>query len=133
MSTVIRKGTIVTHDLTDGTDVRAADRMIVEIGKRRRGGGSCGATGCFRTPGEIAPHTRLEMPFTGTCPAGAFASGTRAALAGATRMLVGVAPPSPGLELLDALQIWADKVPRARCDDAFFMSVGWRGIPASGA
>lgn len=133
MSTVIRNGTIVTHDLTDGTDVPTADGMIVAIGKRRRGGGAFDATGCFRRPGEIDLHTRPEMPLMGTCPAGASASGNRSPLAGTIGMLPNVTLPSPGLELLDALQIWADKVPRARCADAFFMSVAWRGIPARGA
>lgn len=83
--------------------------------------------------GDLAPHTCFDKASTGTCPAGASASGNHPPLVGATRMSVGFAPPSPELELLDALQIWADKVPRARCDDPFFMSVGWRGIPASEA
>jgi dihydropyrimidinase len=45
-------------------------------------------------PGGIDPHTHLEMPFAGTYSTD-FESGTRAALAGGTTMVVDFALPSP--------------------------------------
>jgi len=101
-STVIKNGTIVTHDLTYKADVLIAGGRIVEIGQGLRGETTLDATGCFVMPGGIDPHTHLEMPFMGTYSADDFESGTRAALAGGTTMVVDFALPGQGQGLLDA-------------------------------
>jgi dihydropyrimidinase len=83
------------------------------------------ASGCYIMPGGIDPHTHLEMPFMGTYSADDFESGTRAALAGGTTMVVDFALPSPGQGMLDALQMWDNKSTRAHCDYSFHMAVTW--------
>jgi dihydropyrimidinase len=125
MSTVIKNGTIVTHDLTYAADVRIEGGRITEIGQGLSGGTVLDATGCYVMPGGIDPHTHLEMPFMGTYSADDFDSGTRAALAGGTTMVVDFALPSPGQGLLDALQMWDNKSTRAHCDYSFHMAVTW--------
>ncbi|MGY6633246.1 MAG: dihydropyrimidinase [Alkalilacustris sp.] len=125
MSTVIRNGTIVTHDLTWKADVRIEGARIAEIGPALTGDTDLDATGCLVMPGGIDPHTHLEMPFMGTYSADDFDSGTRAALAGGTTMVIDFALPAPGQGLLDALGMWHNKSTRAHCDYSYHMAVTW--------
>lgn len=127
MSTVIRNGTIVTADLTYKADVLIEGGKIAAIGEGLAGDTVLDATGCYIMPGGIDPHTHLEMPFMGTYSADDFESGTRAALAGGTTMVVDFALPSPGQGLLDALQMWDNKVTRAHCDFSYHMAITWWG------
>ena len=125
MSTVIRNGTIVTADLSCKADVLVEGGRIAAIGHGLTGDRVLDATGCYVMPGGIDPHTHLEMPFMGTYSADDFDSGTRAALAGGTTMVVDFALPSPGQGLLDALRMWDNKSGRAHCDYSFHMAVTW--------
>ncbi len=127
MTTVIKNGTIVTADLTYQADVLIEDGRIAAIGENLSGDTVLDATGCYVMPGGIDPHTHLEMPFMGTYSADDFESGTRAALAGGTTMVVDFALPAPGQGLLDALQMWDNKVGRAHCDFSYHMAITWWG------
>lgn len=124
-STVIRGGTVVTADLTYKADVLVEDGRIAAIGAGLSGDRVLDASGCYVMPGGIDPHTHLEMPFMGTYSADDFESGTRAALAGGTTMVVDFALPSPGQGLMDALKVWDNKTARAHCDYSFHMAVTW--------
>jgi dihydropyrimidinase len=127
MSTVIKGGTIVTHDLTHKADVLIEGGRIAAIGPGLQGDTELDATGCFVMPGGIDPHTHLEMPFMGTYSSDDFESGTRAALSGGTTMVIDFALPSPGQGLLDALEMWHNKSGRANCDYSYHMAVTWWG------
>jgi len=127
MTTVIKNGTIVTADLTYKADVLVENGKITEIGPDLKGDEVLDATGCYVMPGGIDPHTHLEMPFMGTYSSDDFESGTRAALAGGTTMVVDFALPNPGEGLLDALKRWDNKSTRANCDYSFHMAVTWWG------
>jgi len=127
MSTVIKGGTIVTADLTYKADVKIEGGKIVEIGPDLSGNEVLDAAGCYVMPGGIDPHVHLEMPFMGTYSSDDFESGTRAALAGGTTMVVDFCLPDPGQSLLDALKRWDNKSTRANCDYSFHMSVTWWG------
>jgi dihydropyrimidinase len=127
MTTVIKGGTIVTADLTYKADVKIDGGKIIEIGPNLSGDTMLDAAGCYVMPGGIDPHVHLEMPFMGTYSADDFESGTRAALAGGTTMVVDFCLPEPGQSLLDALKRWDNKATRANCDYSFHMSVTWWG------
>ncbi|MDF2140106.1 dihydropyrimidinase [Paenirhodobacter sp. CAU 1674] len=127
MTTVIKNGTIVTADLTYKADVLIEGGQIIEIGQGLKGDEVLDATGCYVMPGGIDPHTHLEMPFMGTYSSDDFESGTRAALAGGTTMVIDFALPAPGQGLLDALKMWDNKSTRANCDYSFHMAVTWWG------
>ncbi|MDD8024016.1 MAG: dihydropyrimidinase [Paracoccaceae bacterium] len=127
MTTVIKNGTIVTADLTYKADVLIEGGQIIEIGQGLKGDTVLDATGCYVMPGGIDPHTHLEMPFMGTYSSDDFESGTRAALAGGTTMVIDFALPAPGQGLLDALKMWDNKSTRANCDYSFHMAVTWWG------
>ncbi|MCP8894115.1 dihydropyrimidinase [Shinella daejeonensis] len=127
MSIVIKGGTIVTADLTYKADVRIESGRIAAIGPNLSGDEVLDATDCYVMPGGIDPHVHLEMPFMGTYSTDDFESGTRAALAGGTTMVVDFCLPEPGQSLLDALKRWDNKSTRANCDYSFHMSVTWWG------
>ncbi|CDZ40570.1 dihydropyrimidinase [Neorhizobium galegae] len=127
MTTVIKGGTIVTADLTYKADVKIDGGKIIEIGPNLSGDTTLDAAGCYVMPGGIDPHVHLEMPFMGTYSSDDFESGTRAALAGGTTMVVDFCLPEPGQSLLDALKRWDNKATRANCDYSFHMSVTWWG------
>ncbi|PWV97499.1 dihydropyrimidinase [Hoeflea marina] len=126
-STVIKNGTVVTADLTYMADVLIEDGIITAIGPNLSGDKKLDATGCYIMPGGIDPHTHLEMPFMGTYSADDFESGTRAALAGGTTMVIDFALPAPGQSLLEALTMWDNKSTRANCDYSFHMAITWWG------
>ena len=127
MSIVIKGGTIITADLSYDADVRIENECIAEIGPGLRGDQVLDAGGCYVMPGGIDPHTHLEMPFMGTYSSDDFESGTRAALAGGTTMVVDFALPNPGEGLLESLKRWDNKSTRASCDYSFHMAVTWWG------
>jgi dihydropyrimidinase len=127
MSMVIKNGTIVTHDLTYKADVLIEGGRIAAIGPGLAGDEVLDATGCYVMPGGIDPHTHLEMPFMGTYSSDDFESGTRAALAGGTTMVIDFALPAPGQGLLDALEMWHNKSGRANCDYSYHMAITWWG------
>ena len=122
---VIKGGTIVTADRTYVADVKIEGGRISEIGPNLSGDEVLDATGCFVLPGGIDPHTHLEMPFMGTYSSDDFESGTRAALAGGTTMVVDFCLPSPQQSLLEARQMWDNKTSKASCDYSFHMAITW--------
>lgn len=127
MSKVIKNGTIVTADRTYKADVLIRHGKIEAIGHGLHGDHEFDATGCYVMPGGIDPHTHLEMPFMGTYSADDFESGTRAALAGGTTMVIDFCLPSPNQSLLEALQMWDNKSVKACCDYSFHMAITWWG------
>src|SRR6201996_8216232 len=124
-STVIKNGTVVTADLSFPADVKIEGGKIVAIGQTLSGDQTLDATGCYVMPGGIDPHTHLEMPFMGTYSTDDFESGTRAALAGGTTMVVDFCLPNPNQSLLEALQMWDNKTSKASCDYSFHMAITW--------
>ena len=127
MATVIKGGTIVTADLSYQADVLIDGGKIIEIGQGLTADRVLDATGCYVMPGGIDPHTHLEMPFMGTYSADNFESGTRAALAGGTTMVVDFVLPGQGLGLMDAAAMWHNKSGRASCDYSYHMAITWWG------
>jgi dihydropyrimidinase len=125
MTTVIKNGTIVTADMTYEGDVKIAHGRIVEIGRHLDGDEVLDASGCYIMPGGIDPHTHLEMPFMGTYSSDDFESGTRAALAGGTTMVVDFCLPNPNQSLIEALSMWDNKTGKASCDFSFHMAITW--------
>ena len=127
MTTVIKNGTIVTHDLTYKADVAIEGGKIIQISENLRGDKELDATGCYVMPGGVDPHVHLEMPFMGTYSSDDFESGTRAALAGGTTRVFDFCLPNQGESLLDAIKRWDNKSTRANCDYSFHMAVTWWG------
>ncbi|MFN3724429.1 MAG: amidohydrolase family protein, partial [Paracoccaceae bacterium] len=120
-------GAVGTADLSYAADVKIEGGVVVEIGTGLSGDTVLDASGCYVMPGGIDPHTHLEMPFMGTYSADDFESGTRAALAGGTTMVVDFVLPGQGQGLMDAAQMWHNKSGRAHCDYSYHMAITWWG------
>ena len=126
MSTVIRGGTVVTAARSFPADVLIEGGQVAAVGPDLAGDETVDAAGCLVLPGGIDPHTHLEMPFMGTTTADDYASGTRAALAGGTTMVVDFCIPGHGQKLMDAWADWDRRSATAACDYAYHMCiVGW--------
>jgi len=95
MTTVIKGGTIVTHDRTYKADVLVEGGVITAIGQNLVGDTLIEAEGAYVMPGGIDPHTHLEMPFMGTSTAETWESGTFAAASGGTTSSITSFPTQP--------------------------------------
>src|SRR3989338_5635066 len=140
---LIEGGRIINHDREFDGDVLVEDGLIVEVGaewRERRLADLAAwlqrgemqvvdARGKYVLPGGIDPHTHCQLPFMGTVAVDDFASGTRAALAGGTTMLIDFVLPPAGQSLLEAFdqwKSWAD--PKVYCDYGFHVAVtSWKG------
>jgi len=123
MSTVIRGGTVVTAEQSYAADVLIDGERIAGVGPNLQGDKVVDAAGCYVMPGGIDPHTHLEMPFMGTTTADDYDTGTKAALAGGTTMVVDFCIPNHGQKLLDAWADWDRRSATARTDYAYHMCI----------
>ncbi len=127
MSKLIKGGTVVTADRQWKADVLIEGEKIAAIGEGLKGDEVIDAEGAYVIPGGIDPHTHLEMPFMGTTAAETFESGTFAAAAGGTTMLVDFCLPGEDGSLLNAVDEWDRKSKDQICTDiSYHMAItGW--------
>ena len=126
---LIKNGTVVTADRTFRSDVLCVDGRIAELGLRLKSGAAktqvIDAAGCLVMPGGIDPHTHMQLPFMGTVTADDYYSGSRAALAGGTTMIVDFCIPNPRQAPWEAYQTWRQWASKACCDYSFHLAVTW--------
>lgn len=128
MSLLVRGGTVVTADQTYRADVLCHGGRIVEIGQALAtptGTQIVDAGGMLVMPGGIDPHTHMELPFMGTTASEDFFTGTSAAAAGGTTMIIDFAIPGPGTSLVDGWKEWRAKAEKAAADYSFHVAVTW--------
>ena len=104
MTKVIKGGTVCTADRSWKADVLIEGETIKQIGENLSGDEYIDAEGAFVIPGGIDPHTHLEMPFMGTTAAETFESGTWAAAAGGTTMIVDFCLPGADGSIKNAIK-----------------------------
>ena len=128
MSVLIRGGTVVTADRSYRADVYCADGVIKAVGdglEAPAGARIVDAGGQLVMPGGIDPHTHMELPFMGTVASEDFFTGTAAALAGGTTMIIDFVIPSPQASLLEAYDQWRGWAEKATADYSFHVAVTW--------
>ena len=109
MATIIKGGTVVTAEREERADVLIEGEKVVQVGAdldAPAGATILDASGAYVMPGGIDPHTHMELPFMGTVASEDFFSGTSAAAAGGTTMIIDFVIPSPQQRLMDAYQAW---------------------------
>ena len=127
MSKVIKNGTVCTADRAWKADVLIEGEVIRQIGENLTGEQYIDAEGAYVIPGGIDPHTHLEMPFMGTTAAETFETGTWAAAAGGTTMVVDFCLPGEDGSIKNAINEWHRKSAPQICSDVgYHMAItGW--------
>ena len=127
MSKVIKNGTVCTADRAWKADVLIEGEVIRQIGENLTGDEYIDAEGAYVIPGGIDPHTHLEMPFMGTTAAETVETGTWAAAAGGTTMVVDFCLPGEDGSIKNAINEWHRKSAPQICSDVgYHMAItGW--------
>ncbi|HYM32107.1 MAG TPA: dihydropyrimidinase [Candidatus Cybelea sp.] len=128
MATLIRGGTVVTAEHSYRADVLCGDGVIKSIGPNLEppaGARVVDAGGQLVMPGGIDPHTHMELPFMGTTASEDFFSGTSAAMAGGTTMIIDFVIPDPKEPLLGAYKKWRGWAEKAAGDYSLHVAVTW--------
>ena len=92
-------GTVVSAEGSYRADVLVEDEKIVAVGTNldTEDAETVDASGKLVMPGFIDAHTHMDMPFGGTVTADDWATGTEAAAAGGTTMIIDFALQEAGL------------------------------------
>ncbi|XP_075681954.1 dihydropyrimidinase [Rhinoderma darwinii] len=128
---LIKGGKIVNSDSSQITDVYIKDGIIQDIGENLQPDDIADvkvidATGKLLIPGGIDTHTHMEFPFMGTSSVDDFYTGTKAAVAGGTTMIIDFAIPKKGCSLIEAYDTWRSWAdPKVCCDYALHVAVTW--------
>ena len=119
-------GTVVTADGSFGADVLVEGEKIVAVGTDLSADGAeaVDASGKLVMPGFIDAHTHMDMPFGGTVTADDWATGTAAAVAGGTTMIIDFALQEEGGTLAGAVEAWTEKAKdKALIDYGFHVAI----------
>ena len=120
------RGTVVTADGSFGADVLVEGEKIVAVGTDLSADGAevVDASGRLVMPGFIDAHTHMDMPFGGTMTADDWATGTAAAVAGGTTMIIDFALQEEGGTLAGAVEAWTEKAKdKALIDYGFHVAI----------
>jgi dihydropyrimidinase len=128
MAILIRGGTVVNADASQRADVLVDGGLVRAVGadlEAPAGTEILDAGGAYVMPGGIDPHTHMELPFMGTVASEDFFSGTSAAAAGGTTMIIDFVIPNPRENLLEAYRKWRGWAEKAAADYSFHVAVTW--------
>ncbi|KAH8035538.1 hypothetical protein HPB51_006294 [Rhipicephalus microplus] len=118
---LIKGGKVVNDDMTTDADVFIEDGIIKQVGKDLSvpgGTRTIEANGMYVMPGGIDCHVHFEFFFMGARTADDFYTGSKAALAGGTTMIVDfVTKKSPSMSLLEAYEDYRSRADERICCD----------------
>ncbi|KTG38743.1 hypothetical protein cypCar_00036284 [Cyprinus carpio] len=126
---LIKGGKVVNEDFSEMADVFIEDGVISAVGSDLQvaaGTRVIDATDRLVLPGGIDTHTHMELSFMGTTAVDDFHTGTKAAVAGGTTMILDFVIPQKGCSLLEAYERWRTTAdPKVCCDYSLHMAVTW--------
>lgn len=128
---LIKGGKVVNDDCTQEADVYIENGIIQQVGKELMipgGAKVIDASGKLVLPGGIDTSVHLEESFMNATSADDFYSGTKAALAGGTTMVIAHVLPERNESLLEAYEKCRSAADsKACCDYALHVGVTWWG------
>lgn len=113
----------MNHDQSFLGDVFVEDGIIKDVGENLiipGGTKTIDAKGKLVIPGGIDTHTHLELYFMGTRTADDFYTGTRAALAGGTTLIMNFVLENRNMPLLEAYELNKQRAQKKACCDFAF-------------
>ena len=120
---VLKGGEVVSADGVEKRDVYVENGRIVPPAPSDAAS-VVDVTGKLLFPGFIDAHTHMDMPVSGTVTADSFPTGTAAAVAGGTTVILDFATQDRGHTLAEALDVWHTRADgRCSCDYGFHMAV----------
>ncbi|XP_043921625.1 dihydropyrimidinase [Protopterus annectens] len=126
---LIKGGKVVNEDCSQLADVFIEDGIIQDVGLNLvvpDGAHVINAKDKLVIPGGIDTHTHMELEFMGARTVDDFYTGTKAALAGGTTMILDFVMPQKECSLLQAYDQWRNKAdPKVCCDYSFHVAVSW--------
>lgn len=126
MKTLFKGGTVVSGKEVKKADVLLEDGTIkaVEPELNDTEAELVNVEGKLLFPGFIDAHTHFDLHVSGTVTADNFETGTKAALAGGTTMILDFATQYKGESLKEALENWHKKADgNASCDYGFHLAI----------
>ncbi|NQW02146.1 MAG: dihydropyrimidinase [Rhodospirillales bacterium] len=128
MTVHIKGGTVATAERSWRADVLVEGGLIAAVGSNLdipAGAEVVDAGGCYVMPGGIDPHTHMELPFMGTVASEDFFTGTTAAAAGGTTMIIDFVIPSPQEDVMEAYKKWRGWAEKSATDYSFHVAITW--------
>ncbi len=128
MSLIIKGGTIVSAEDTLRADILCEDGVIKAVSENLEipsGAEVIDAGGQLVMPGGIDPHTHMQLPFMGTVASEDFETGTAAAMAGGTTMIIDFVIPNPQQRLMEAWETWRGWAEKSTSDYSFHVAITW--------
>ncbi|WP_420547602.1 dihydropyrimidinase [Curvivirga sp.] len=128
MSILIKGGTVVTAEQEMRADVYCEDGVIKAVGENLEapaGAEVVDAGGQYVMPGGIDPHTHMQLPFMGTVASEDFETGTAAAMAGGTTMIIDFVIPNPQQRIMEAWNTWNEWAEKSCADYSFHVAITW--------
>ncbi|CAD5227065.1 unnamed protein product [Bursaphelenchus xylophilus] len=121
MSILIKNGLVVNEDSIQRADVLVQDGIIKAVDSSLEpideSTEIINADGNYVMPGGIDPHTHMQLPFMGQVSIDDFYTGTRAALAGGTTMIIDFVIPDKQTTPLQAYKQWRKWADEKVCCD----------------